>query len=152
MHYIVWTEFGKPIFTPYIKAEQGDAIRWKHIAWNEVYFDLPYFVTQPFFLISSQNSRTRSLRQNIFSIIVKLYEEAVTEKTPQTRVEILADHSTTVLLLVRNLNSDSYPSLVTLELVLVVVQKKRDSSWLTNSSHLTGLTRQDTGLSRNTHI
>ena len=58
------------------------------------FLSFPYFVTQLFFLFSGQNSRTRSLRQNIFSIIVKLYEEAVTEKTPQTRVVILADHST----------------------------------------------------------
>ena len=59
------------------------------------FLSFPYFVTQLFFLFSGQNSRTRSLRQNIFSIIVKLYEEAVTEKTPQTRVVILADTSST---------------------------------------------------------
>ena len=83
----------------------------------------PYFVTQPFFLISSQNSWTTSLRQNIFSIIVKLYEEAV--KDAQNRgVLILADTK--------------------FEFGLRVVASYSSTS--TNSSHLTRQL-EDSGLS-----
>ena len=87
----------QPIFTPFhaiYQSRTGCTMHMMKIYRLEqglIFFpSFPYFVTQPFFLISSQNSWTRSLRQIIFSIIVKLYEEAV--KDAQTRgVLILAD-------------------------------------------------------------
>ena len=81
--------------------------------------------TQTFIFLSRQNNRTRSPQQNIFSVI-----KVIRKSSAQTRGVVFADP---------NPNS----------LVVVMVQKKRNSSWLTNSSHLT---RQDTGLSRNTHL